>query len=42
MTKCGYWNDDAQVVLETCGKKWSDEPCGIEIRLCQLEDGGNV
>ena len=42
MTKCGYWNDDAQVVLETCGKKWSDEPCGIEIELCQLEDSGNV
>lgn len=42
MTKCGFWHDDAQVVLETCGKKWSDEPCGIEVEIRCLEEQSNV
>ena len=41
MTKCGFWNDDAQVVREICEKKWSDEPCGIHIEIEKLEDKDN-
>lgn len=36
MTKCGYWNDDAQVVREIVEKRWSDEPCGIYIEIKEL------
>ena len=38
MTKCGFWKDDAQVAKEICEKKWSDEPCGIEIEIQKLEE----
>ena len=31
MTQLGFWIDDAQVVKETCEKKWADEPTGISI-----------
>lgn len=37
MTVMGFWKDDAQVVRETCAKKWSDEPCGIDIEIRVLE-----
>lgn len=37
MTKCGFWNDDAQVVKETVEKRWSDDPTGIEIEITELE-----
>ena len=37
MTKCGFWNDDAQVVKETVEKRWTDEPKGIEIEITELE-----
>ena len=37
MTAMGFWKDDAQVVRETCAKKWSDEPCGIDIEIRVLE-----
>jgi crossover junction endodeoxyribonuclease RusA len=37
MTRCGYWNDDAQVVKETAEKRWSDEPTGIEIEITEAE-----
>ena len=33
MTLLGFWKDDAQVVKETCEKKWSDEPTGIAIQI---------
>lgn len=33
MTELGFWKDDAQVVKETCEKRWSDEPCGISIEV---------
>lgn len=36
MTKCGFWNDDAQVVKEYCEKRWSDEPCGIYIEVEEI------
>lgn len=39
MTKCGYWNDDAQVAREIIEKRWSDEPTGIFIRIETLEAG---
>ena len=42
MTKCGFWQDDAQVVKEICEKKWSDEPCGIEIEIESLEEKTDV
>lgn len=32
MTLCGFWKDDAQVVMETITKSWSDTP-GIRIRI---------
>ena len=43
MTYLGFWEDDAQVVKETCEKKWSDEPTGISIQIKELEkiDGGS-
>ena len=43
MTDLGFWKDDAQVVKETCEKKWSDEPTGISIQIEELEkiDGGS-
>ena len=37
MTRCGYWNDDAQVVKETAEKRWSAEPTGIEIEITEAE-----
>ena len=37
MTRTGYWNDDAQVVLELAGKVWMDEPTGIYIEIEKLE-----
>lgn len=37
MTAESFWNDDAQVVREIVEKKWSDEPCGIEIEVNTLE-----
>lgn len=37
MTRCGFWNDDAQVVRETVEKRWSDEPSGIYIEIESLE-----
>lgn len=33
MTEVGFWKDDAQVVKETCEKRWSDEPVGISIEV---------
>jgi len=39
MTRCGFWNDDAQVVRETAEKRWADEPTGIFINLEELSDG---
>ena len=42
MTKCGYWNDDAQVVCELVRKCWSDEPTGIEIEIDELKGGGDA
>lgn len=40
MTQLGFWKDDAQVVREVVEKKWSDEPCGIMIRLTELGGDG--
>ena len=37
MTRCGFWNDDAQVAREIIEKRWSDEPCGIYIEIEELE-----
>ena len=37
MTRCGFWNDDAQVVREIAEKRWSDDPCGINIEIEELE-----
>ena len=37
MTKCGFWNDDAQVVKEHVEKCWSDKPAGILIESEVLE-----
>lgn len=37
MTELGFWKDDAQVVKETCEKRWSDEPCGIWITYDGLD-----
>jgi len=42
MTKCRYWNDDAQVVRETCEKMWSDEPSGIYIEVTEMEAMNDV
>lgn len=36
MTKCGFWKDDAQVVRETVGKLWAEDPVGIEIEVEEL------
>ena len=38
MTRCGFWNDDAQVCREEVEKLWDDEPGGIEIEIHQLEE----
>lgn len=37
MTRCGFWEDDAQVVRELAEKRWSDEPTGIFIEILPLE-----
>jgi Holliday junction resolvase RusA-like endonuclease len=37
MTRCGYWQDDAQVVRESVEKRWSDDPTGIYIEIKPLE-----
>ena len=37
MTEVGFWNDDAQVVIEHVQKYWSDEPTGISIEINVLE-----
>ncbi|RKM55431.1 RusA family crossover junction endodeoxyribonuclease [Butyrivibrio sp. CB08] len=37
MTKVGFWNDDAQVVLEIVGKAWSDVPTGICIEILEID-----
>lgn len=39
MTRLHFWIDDAQVVREHIEKRWSDEPCGIRIRIEELEAG---
>lgn len=42
MTKCRFWNDDAQVCRETVAKIWSDEDMqGIFIEILPLEDKTN-
>ena len=38
MTKMRFWNDDAQVAREIAEKCWSDEPCGIEIEISEMEE----
>ena len=37
MTRCSFWNDDAQVVREVAEKRWADEPSGIYIEVEELE-----
>ena len=37
MTKCGFWQDDAQGVREIVEKRWSDEPTGIYSEIEELE-----
>jgi len=37
MTKCGYWNDDAQVAFETIVKYYDPEREGIFIRVSIIE-----
>ena len=39
MTRCGFWNDDAQVVYEVVLKKWSEYP-GIRVRVERIDDDG--
>lgn len=41
MTRCGFWEDDAQVVREIVEKRWSDDPTGISIEIVRLEDKRN-
>jgi Holliday junction resolvase RusA-like endonuclease len=36
MTDVGFWNDDAQVVVEHVEKIWSNDPTGIEIEIKEL------
>lgn len=36
MTKLGFWKDDAQVVCETVGKLWAEDPAGIVIQIDHL------
>ena len=36
MTKLGFWNDDAQVVHETCQKRWTTNIPGIWIRMEEI------
>ena len=38
MTETGFWKDDAQVAREIAEKCWSDEPCGIEVEVSEMED----
>lgn len=38
MSYVGYWNDDAQVCIETIQKRW-DNDCGIRIKVETI--GGN-
>ena len=38
MTRCGFWEDDAQVVYEKVTKMWSRDP-GIRIRAEAIDDG---
>ncbi len=38
MTKCGYWKDDALVVLEIVEKFWSNIP-GIYVYIDEIYDG---
>lgn len=33
MTEVGFWEDDAQVVVEHVEKLWTDEPTGISIEI---------
>jgi len=40
MTKTGFWNDDAQVVLEIVGKVWSEAPTGIYIEIIPIDKEG--
>ena len=40
MTRCGFWEDDAQVVREIVEKRWSDEPTGIYIEITEAEAVG--
>ena len=37
MTKCGYWKDDSQVVVEQISKKWAVNPF-ISVMICSMED----
>lgn len=37
MTRCGFWNDDAQVVREIAEKCWTDDLAGIYIVVKTLE-----
>ena len=36
MTLERFWEDDAQVVREIAEKRWSEEPCGIELEIRSL------
>lgn len=40
MTQCGYWDDDAQVVVEHIEKRWAMLP-GLFIRVQELENDNN-
>ena len=37
MTKCGYWHDDAQVVMESITKRWAVIP-GIMVQIVSLTE----
>ena len=37
MTRLGYWDDDSQVVFETCRKMWTKK-AGILIRIESLNE----
>ena len=36
LTRCGFWNDDAQVASEHVSKYWSDVP-GIRVKVLSWE-----
>ena len=38
MTKCGFWEDDAQVVIEHVSKVWTSGQTGIQITIDAWED----